>query len=1007
MSNPVMAVRVVATVAELKKALAEGKAEIVTTTAAMSKMAAAFRGDALVRQAHAVVGALHEVGTGALSTQEAARHLTTLDKAIAKLEATSKPVPPAMVATAASLRKIVDEAKKPELSQMGQWFRDFGTQALASATGFLSAQSALNMVSAAGTAFIGFVRNSITSASEAEAAQVKLTAALRQHGTATPEVVAQYNAMAAQMQRTTVYSDDLTTQMQALLVQVGGLMPSQMQSALDASANLSAGLGIDLQQATMLVAKAAAGHTEALGRYGITVSEAALESEGFTAVLDAVNRQFGGQAAAQVESYAGKVQVLANSWDDLQEAVGRAIILDPIVLAAINQSSRATDDASASTFTLAGGVDRLFESSKRFVGFVPFGAQMLDILKRKFHEAEQEAALFNATTAALNRGDDFLKRFRETTQDQSAQRILAAGMAEAARLAEQEAEKKRAAAAATEKLAEANRKYRETLDFVLTSAAGYEAVIESIDGTVVAAIQHYREQNVDLQRLGEVYGLTAVQVNALSQAEAAEQATLSALTRGNQELSRALKERARQSVEVLAASTRPLPGLDPAKVAGLNTAKGLGLGALLGQDLQSFFSGGGFSKLIVQGLTGGGGLSGGLQAAASQLGGNFTQNWAGAIQKHFPGKFGEALSGLVGPLGALAGPFLAKVFSIGGPSQAELAGREAARRFEQGIVAGLSEAQRLEAGNDRWRQTVVGVRDAYLAVGRSAAEAEAAVARLWAAERQGPEAVAAVQASIQGVLDQAARVRQAAAQFGPSRTELQQMARDAKATYDFMLASGEYTAEQLAAAFQDSQEKQARALGINTDAQQKNLEALKQGLADLTAQRDQLWQQIAAEAPEEVMGVIEAGQRAQLATLDQQIADQNAKLAAQAEAAATALELALSAVEPAPVHVPIVWDVPGLPGIDAFDGRPQVTPLADGGFGVAERPTLLLVGEKGREEFAASGANRTFEQTSLGTGGAGGDLELRRELAGLRRDFKQMPEMLSLAMRASLRQVRR
>ena len=56
------------------------------------------------------------------------------------------------------------------------------------------------------------------------------------------------------------------------------------------------------------------------------------------------------------------------------------------------------------------------------------------------------------------------------------------------------------------------------------------------------------------------------------------------------------------------------------------------------------------------------------------------------------------------------------------------------------------------------------------------------MARLLAAERQGPEAVAAVQASIQGVLDQANRLRQAASRFGPSHAELQQMARDAKAT---------------------------------------------------------------------------------------------------------------------------------------------------------------------------------------------------------------------------------
>ena len=47
------------------------------------------------------------------------------------------------------------------------------------------------------------------------------------------------------------------------------------------------------------------------------------------------------------------------------------------------------------------------------------------------------------------------------------------------------------------------------------------------------------------------------------------------------------------------------------------------------------------------------------------------------------------------------------------------------------------------------------MRDAYLAVGKSAEEAQAAVTRLWKAEARGPEAVAAVQRELQVVLDQA------------------------------------------------------------------------------------------------------------------------------------------------------------------------------------------------------------------------------------------------------------
>ena len=73
------------------------------------------------------------------------------------------------------------------------------------------------------------------------------------------------------------------------------------------------------------------------------------------------------------------------------------------------------------------------------------------------------------------------------------------------------------------------------------------------------------------------------------------------------------------------------------------------------------------------------------QAAASDLGGRFTGQLGQTISKVLPGALGSTLSGLVGPLGALAGPLIGKIFSSFGPSEAELAGREATKRFAQGI----------------------------------------------------------------------------------------------------------------------------------------------------------------------------------------------------------------------------------------------------------------------------------------------------------------------------------
>lgn len=226
---------------------------------------------------------------------------------------------------------------------------DLGAQFLTTAGGFVAAQAILGAVGTGFRALSGFVTQSIKAFSDADASQRQLTASLRQHGLAAPEIIQRYNEMATAFQNTTVHGDDTINTMQGLLTQVGGVMPTAMQDALQASADLSAGLGIDLQAATMLVAKAAAGHTETLGRYGITVSDSALKTQGFNAVLDAVNRQFGGQAAAQVETYAGKVAQLGNAWNNVQEAVGKAVLSNPLVAASLEILTQGTKDLDAAT----------------------------------------------------------------------------------------------------------------------------------------------------------------------------------------------------------------------------------------------------------------------------------------------------------------------------------------------------------------------------------------------------------------------------------------------------------------------------------------------------------------------------------------------------------------------------------------------------------------------------------------------------------------------------------
>ena len=113
----------------------------------------------------------------------------------------------------------------------------------------------------------------------------------------------------------------------------------------------------------------------------------------------------------------------------------------------------------------------------------------------------------------------------------------------------------------------------------------------------------------------------------------------------------------------------------------------------------------------------------------------------------------QKLTGLVWSGVQKIGSFFKNMF--GGPSAEELAGREVVEAFERNLHQMLDDAQLLEAGNDSWRATVIAVRDAYLAAGKTEAEALEITALLWEAAKEGPEAVKAVIESIQPVLDAA------------------------------------------------------------------------------------------------------------------------------------------------------------------------------------------------------------------------------------------------------------
>ena len=200
-----------------------------------------------------------------------------------------------------------------------------------------------------------------------------------------------------------------------------------------------------------------------------------------------------------------------------------------------------------------------------------------------------------------------------------------------------------------------------------------------------------------------------------------------------------------------------------------------GFGASIGQTFARALEGGGNLLGAIQSL--------GVQAGnrlGSVLSGSLTKKMAqgtGFLASGIGNMLGQAAGMAIPVIGPVVGMLIGKLFRMGGPSEAELAGRDAWRSYADGIAEAANAEQIQEALGAGWAnvedaQAWIVLRDAVVQAGGSAAEAEALWKRYVAAIKQGPEAVAAVTREMDAWRQQAADVAAEAERLAARNREL-------------------------------------------------------------------------------------------------------------------------------------------------------------------------------------------------------------------------------------------
>ena len=201
------------------------------------------------------------------------------------------------------------------------------------------AAAAFAVAAAAAAAYgVKLAVDGVKSAIEDEQAQLRLAAALK---TATGATDAQIKATEEYIRKTQlatgITDNDLRASFQRLSVSTKDATKSQ--ELLTLAIDVSKGSGKDLNSVVEALSKAYEGQDTRLARLGIGLSQADLKAMDFTQTTKALTNLYGGAAAANAETFQGRIDRLKQAFEEAKEEIGYKLLpfIEKFVSIIVNQ----------------------------------------------------------------------------------------------------------------------------------------------------------------------------------------------------------------------------------------------------------------------------------------------------------------------------------------------------------------------------------------------------------------------------------------------------------------------------------------------------------------------------------------------------------------------------------------------------------------------------------------------------------------------------------------------
>jgi len=181
---------------------------------------------------------------------------------------------------------------------------------------------------AAGAYAVKLAVDGVKAAIEDEAAQIRLANALKNATGATDDMIKSVEKQILQTSLATgVADDELRPALSRLALSTNDV--TKAQDLLSLALDISQSTGKSLDTVANALGKAYDGNTAALGKLGIGLSAAELKAMSFTDVQSKLSDLFGGAAAANADTFAGRMEILKVTFAEAQETIGAKLL--PII----------------------------------------------------------------------------------------------------------------------------------------------------------------------------------------------------------------------------------------------------------------------------------------------------------------------------------------------------------------------------------------------------------------------------------------------------------------------------------------------------------------------------------------------------------------------------------------------------------------------------------------------------------------------------------------------------